>query len=89
MSDSGGPAFPVDEKNHDGSHCHSYFGMSLRDYFAAHAPEPSQDMIDLHHRLDMSRDPHNDKGLRRSGIQIAASLRYAYADAMLAERIKP
>lgn len=33
----GGPAFPCDEKNADGSHYHSNMGMSLRDYFAAKA----------------------------------------------------
>lgn len=33
----GGPAFPWDEKNCDGSHYHSNPGMTLRDYFAAKA----------------------------------------------------
>ncbi len=37
-ADTGGPAFPVVELNHyDGSICGQYFGMTLRDYFAAAA----------------------------------------------------
>lgn len=34
---SGGPAFPFNEQNDDGSHYHSNAGMSLRDYFAGQA----------------------------------------------------
>lgn len=32
--EDGGPAFPHDEKEHNGAHYHSHMGMSLRDYFA-------------------------------------------------------
>lgn len=32
--DDGGPAFPRQELNDDGSLCHSHMGMSLRDWFA-------------------------------------------------------
>ena len=32
---TGGPAFP-----HENHHGHKIAGMTLRDYFAAHAPEP-------------------------------------------------
>ena len=35
--DTGGPAFPA--TNHHG---HKLEGMTLRDYFAAHAPEPPE-----------------------------------------------
>lgn len=33
----GGPAFPGDERNDNGTHRQSHNGMSLRDYFAAKA----------------------------------------------------
>lgn len=33
----GGPAFPGNEKNSDGTHYHSNVGMSLRDWFAGQA----------------------------------------------------
>ncbi len=53
-------------------------GMSLRDYFAAHAPEIPE---------------HNKHSLRDSGwadwIDLNIIWRYEYADAMLAEREKP
>lgn len=38
----GGPAFPFEEKNDDGSHYHGAPGMTLRDYFMAHAPAEPQ-----------------------------------------------
>lgn len=38
--DDGGPAFPTFESNGEGHLYCSGAGMSLRDYFAAHAPEP-------------------------------------------------
>lgn len=37
MKDYGGPAFPVNEKNADGTHWQTHMGMSLRDYFATKA----------------------------------------------------
>lgn len=33
----GGPAFPFDERNDDGTHFHSHAGLTVRDYFAAKA----------------------------------------------------
>lgn len=35
--ETGGPAFPWDEKNDDGSYYHGTPGMTLRDYFAGQA----------------------------------------------------
>lgn len=63
----GGPAFPRDERflGHN--------GMSLRDWFAAHAPEM----------------PSKWYGLRPAGEPVMASMaawRFAFADAMLAAR---
>lgn len=37
MSNANNPAFPFDEKNSDGTHYHSYRGMTLRDWFAGQA----------------------------------------------------
>lgn len=36
-TDNSGPAFPHDEKTHDGSHWFTHPGMTLRDYFAGQA----------------------------------------------------
>lgn len=41
-SDNGGPAYPVIELNHDGSPYHQSLGISVRDYFIAHAPAEPQ-----------------------------------------------
>lgn len=63
-------------------------GMTLRDWFATFAPQPNDDTIALHERGDRERNPHNDsyKPKLRSRAEIVAGLRYAFADAMLAER---
>lgn len=65
-------------------------GMTLRDYFAIHSPEPSQAQIHMEASLDKGRNPYNDsyKSPLRSMLQIQTQLRYQYADAMLAERSK-
>lgn len=70
---NGGPAFPADQ--------HAVAGMNLRDYFAAHAPTTMQDAINLLSMLG-EKDP-----MRRGGdlLRTMAQMRYAYADAMLAE----
>ena len=36
---TGGPAFPYEERNGEGTPVRDYFGMTLRDYFAAKASE--------------------------------------------------
>lgn len=65
-------------------------GMSLRDYFAIHAPEPSPEYINSEGERDRLANPHGDtyKPPRRSRGEIIAGYKYAYADAMLAERAK-
>lgn len=65
----GGPAFP---------NTYDYFGMSLRDYFAAHAPEPPVGWRDpgIHRRF-------------RLGIDDIVEWRWVYADRMIAQRMKP
>jgi hypothetical protein len=39
----GGPAFPFDERNGDGTHYHAHAGMTLRDYFAAKAMQAAHE----------------------------------------------
>lgn len=92
----GGPAFPRTELVPGGDdpsdplYPVTHGGMSLRDYFAAHAPEPSIEVVATERGIDRSRNPHNDsyKPPLRSDPEIRAYLRYRHADAMLAEREK-
>lgn len=65
-------------------------GMTLRDYFAIRAPEPSAAYVNAEVERDRLANPHGDnyKPARRSLLEIVAGYRYAYADAMLAEREK-
>jgi hypothetical protein len=68
----GGPAFPVPDTYHpNGQVQFGSSGMSLRDYFAAHA---SDEDIERHHRIIMQRT-----ACRPTTEQC----KYAYADAMI------
>jgi hypothetical protein len=82
----GGPAFPL--RNMDPDDYIPFPGMSLRDYFAAHAPQPTDALIMMERQSDRHRNPHNDsrKPKIRTETEIIASLKYEYADAMIAER---
>lgn len=88
--DNGGPAFPLlnPKIGYHADIIQQAEGLSVRDWFAAHAPEPSQDYLDMEYQLDRHRNPHNDphKPQSRSPLQIKAQYRFAYADAMLAAR---
>lgn len=83
---AGGPAFPSHGTMGEVAH----EGMTLRDYFAIHAPEPSVENIGTQMGLDRGRNPHNDhhKPPLRSKEEIKSFLRYQYSDAMLSERAK-
>ena len=84
------PVFP----NQESEHMRHAEGMQLRDYFAAHASE--EDIVK--HR----GDPDHGKTVIRSAekkaeharmlelnpIKSREAARYAYADAMMAERLK-
>lgn len=63
-------------------------GMTLRDWFATHAPEPTTERMATERGIDRGRNPHNDshKPPLRDTDQIRAELAYRYADAMLAAR---
>lgn len=76
----GGPAFPctgVPETN-----VYPEPGMSLRDYFAAKAPEPINYWIEVERAAMAARG----EGGNRPGL--IAKWNYLYANAMLAERAK-
>jgi hypothetical protein len=72
-------AFPT---NLSGEH-----GMTMREWYATFAPEPSEDRIKDAMEMDRLKNPHNDnyKPARRSYAEIVAELKFRYADAMLAE----
>ena len=90
----GGNAFPVPNLQDD----ESFNGMSLRDYFAAHAPEVPdwfqhlQWQTEATTKVSQLGDPGRyAKVIERhieSGPQRIARWNYSYADAMIAERGK-
>jgi hypothetical protein len=63
-------------------------GMSLRDYFAVHGPEPSTEQIAAVAEREKNANPHGDtyKPPRRSWNEIRCALRYEWADTMLKAR---
>lgn len=85
--DTGGQAFPNEGFNGWGEPCQ---GMTLRDYFAATAPMPSDDWIRMQTQHDHTKNPYNEshKPKLRSTLEIISSYKFEYADAMLAERAK-
>ena len=79
-TDTSGPAFPVDElSQHAGSVCAQHFGVTQRDYFAAHAPPPPD------YEFWISQVARTTYGVI-SDAQCLAKWAYEYADAMLAAR---
>ena len=88
MSDKikdGGPAFPVStaeasEGHQDGPNTWQFPGMTLRDYFAAHAPIGVADANEAFYRMN-GRNPRTSEML-----DTLAGLRSRYADAMLKAR---
>ena len=79
----GGPAFPIPNATDMDGYVYApeASGMSLRDYAAIHADIPWKLVTDIADREEY-RLPAGEL------LQIAAEMRYAYADAMLAEREK-
>lgn len=73
--DDGGPAFPVTPTDRGGQCAPTEIGMTLRDYFAAHAS--SEDVYAVMKLGESLNDP----------CDIVAA-RYRHADAMLKERAK-
>lgn len=79
-NDNSGPAFPREDYQTNG--CGGQEGMTLRDYFAAHAP------ITLAEAWEYFNNMHNRRPRPSEAITMLANLRGAYADAMLMERAK-
>ena len=77
---NGGPAFPQasPEMVITGQSIEETQGMSLRDYFAAHAPITGEWFLSARKQTD---DP-------RVAARALVEWAYVYADAMLAERAK-
>ncbi|HDS0936974.1 TPA: hypothetical protein QDZ12_000169 [Pseudomonas putida] len=67
------PAFPVQASEYGGHG--TCFGLTIRDYFAAHAPVVPDDFGWATGETDL--------------VQRMTRWRYAYADSMLAARVKP
>lgn len=59
--------------------------MSLLDWFATFAPEPTKEEIEYEYNKDKLANPHNEsrKPRRRSEQEIKCDLRYEYAKNML------
>jgi hypothetical protein len=70
-TNTGGPAFPYEERNGEGNPVRDYFGMTLRDYFAAKAMQSY--LADRAWQKDI---PHSE----------TARVAYIVADAMLEAR---
>lgn len=87
---SGGPAFPRIGEGFGNPH-YDAPGMSLRDYFAAHAPEQLGDNAEprwVTERTGIAepKSPVNSPEWGRFWAEAEVILRYQYADAMLRAR---
>lgn len=88
--ETGGPAFPSIEQTDEwsenqGGYVPKFYtegGMTLRDYFAAHAPITFDDIRGI---MGSSFDPSRDMD-RLAIIAVLAHARAEYADAMIAAR---
>jgi hypothetical protein len=97
----GGPAFPHEDGQFGGANDAGSHGMSLRDYFAIHADQPGEAEIVAAAGLSMKAGyVECEDGEKRYFSQwyshlsneyrfsLYAKVRFAIADAMLAERAK-
>lgn len=75
------PAFPLNEKEDDGSHHYSHSGMTQLEYFAAHAPVSFADAMNCYG----SRPNLTDDLDRAAFLATWAFLRVEFAKAMVAE----
>ena len=65
---------------------HKASDISLVDWFATFAPEPSEADISRNRRIDNAKANHNDKFIMRTDLQIKCDLRYEYAKEMMKVR---
>lgn len=84
VKDDGGWAFPLQERNDDGSHYFSHPGMSLRDWFAGQAMQGLVKEI----AENLSEDFDDGNARADKALSNGASLSYMIADAMLKERAR-
>lgn len=63
-------------------------GMCLIDYFACHAPQPSDQDVETQMRLDRRHNRNNEFGKPkiRDRHEIQVALRYKWAELMMKER---
>ena len=76
----GGPAFPTENAMQTGPSSCRYEGMTMRDYFAAHAPIGVADANEAFYRA------HGRNARTSEMLDTLAGLRSMYADAMLKAR---
>jgi len=95
MANDGGSAFPTPfVMVHDDDQGKDYpqyatSGMTLRDWFATHAPEAETSWIERQSQLDKARNPHNEPHHKypiRSLLELKVAWKWQYADAMLKRR---
>ena len=86
--DTGGPAFPANEMNGDGSLYMQHFGMTLRDYFAAKAMQAQIASYKHGDRWPFDVDPSGSVSEEDSGSDQCAIVAYWFADSMLKARTK-
>jgi hypothetical protein len=65
---------------------HKASEMALLDYFAIHAPAPSESEIQHQRMQDTNRKRNNEKYIMRSDTQIECELRYRFAKEMVKVR---
>ena len=75
-TNTGGPAFPYEERNGEGAPYKDYFGMTLRDYFAAKAMQG----------FVMDDALHKEASTAKEWLKSIADASYELADAMLKAR---
>jgi hypothetical protein len=73
--DDGGPAFPRVEPFNGVSGPISYYGITLRDYFAAKAMQAL-----------IAKGMDNTQNRNKAGVPVIAGFAYEYADAMMKAR---
>ena len=82
-NEQGGAAFPISHSDKPGAY-EAECGMSLREYYMAHAPISMEDAMQAAQCY-----PSMSKDQRPNMWKAMAELRAEYADAMLAARGKP
>jgi hypothetical protein len=80
-TNTGGPAFPYEERNGEGIPVRDYFGMTLRDYFAAKA---MQSIYRANVDWEPTGTPMDEESLQV--LTDVAQDAYKLADAMLKAR---